>query len=38
MSIIRFNDADVSINDGELTDYGNGILLTATGNTARSGA
>jgi len=27
MSIIRFNDADVSINDGELTDYGNGILF-----------
>jgi hypothetical protein len=27
ISIIRFNEAEISINDGEITEYGNGILL-----------
>jgi hypothetical protein len=27
ISIIRFNDAEISINDNEINEYGNGILL-----------
>jgi hypothetical protein len=27
MSIIRFSEADVSINDGEITEYGSGLLF-----------
>ena len=27
MSIIRFSEADVSINDGEITECGSGILF-----------